>query len=573
MNFLQGGGGMKLLLTVLFLIVLPTAWLSLLAGRSIQARELLLEQRLTDEAQQALEQIGEQSRSLLSDALTLLVSHVRSTVLAGADVRQFGTSISFEKGEYPFLHRVFLYLRPWGFIYPEEASPTFSIPNDRFVLLSHRLASLLGSDPFSPSISVDNGLYIFQRASEDPHLYVGFELNQEAFITRLEEIVRAHSTAHIEYRILQVGPLQHTETSVGQPAIEVQDNLSVLPESIVEDMQFIPQARQRDVLVSGVLGKPLGHIVIGAIAVNARDMSSARALQNQLFWWGVILLAFVMLSSTVILITYSRRQAHHARIRSVFIAGLSHDIRTPVTAMKALAEGLQQGRVTGEDRKQEFLDSIVSECDRLQTLIERVLLFFRQEQRGVESPKSTIELIPLCEYVCATFRSRHKGRVELACTFPADAQLLMWGDAAAIEQALHNLLENAWKYGRPRPCHPDQVVWIGVRLELVPGSIFHRCIQIRVEDKGPGIPFGEQRKVFDRFYRTSDPQHHASGGIGLGLALVSEIVRSHQGRIDVGRSVHGGAMFTMRFRPFPFAFWSGKSFVLAYFRTIFGRKQ
>lgn len=547
---------MKLLLTVLFLIVLPTAWLSLLAGRSIQARELLLEQQLKIEAQQTLEQIGAESRSRLSDVLGVLVTNVQETVLAGADVRQFGLSLAFGEGASPYVQQVFLYLSPWGFIYPEEANPSFSSPDGHFVMLSQRLSSRLRTDALAPSLSVEDSLYLFERASDDPRLYVGFEIQQEAFLDFLGDLVRAYSTAHISYRVLHIDPIHSEVASVDEPAIEVQDNLSILPESLAEEVAFLRQPERSDVLVSGVLRSPFDHVVIGAVAVNAQEMMHARALQSQLIWWGVVLLAFVLLSSTVILITTSRRQAHQARIRSIFIAGLSHDIRTPVTAMKALAEGLQQGRVTSEERKQEFLDSIVSECNRLQALIERVLLFFRQEQSGVDAPKKSIELIPLCEHVCATFRSRYKGRVQLELQVPTDSQPHMWGDASALEQAIDNLLENAWKYGRPTPCHPDQVVWIRLKLAVISGAVWRRCIQISVADKGPGISAGEERKVFARFYRTGDPQHHAPGGIGLGLALVHEIVQNHQGRIQVERSAHGGALFAMYFRPYPISIWS-----------------
>jgi len=548
----------KLLLTVLILIVLPTAWLSLLAGRSIQARELLLNRRLESEAQQSLEQIGVKVEETIHEVLQDVSHLAERTLLDDGDVALFGSSLIPLQQESLLFAAVYLFLEPWGFIYPEQAVPDHPAISDRDVLLAQELAMRLSYGRQRLDFTIGERIYIFRMIREDTRLLAGIEIDQDGFLSVLERLLRTYSTPHIEYRLLHVGPMQHGEEIFSEPDLEVRDSLSVGTDRVPTTAAFLRHSRRPDMLVSGHLRAPFGHVEIGALAVDASDMVAARILQDRLVWWSVILLAIVLLSSALILILMARKQAETARIRSIFIAGLSHDIRTPVTAMRALAESLQQGRVVAPARKQQFLDSIVDECDRLQTLIERVLLFFRQEQGGYYQ-KQRVDLMALCERVAQAFCARHRGRIDMALELPRESAPTVYGDPMALEQALHNLLENVWKYGRPAPDHPDNVIPLQVRLEWIPGCIWRRCIVLSVEDAGPGIAPGEQRRIFGRFYRGQSKHTEQAGGIGLGLALVWEIVRGHGGRIEVGESSLGGACFVLRFRPYPlhWAAWAG----------------
>ena len=551
---------MKLLLTVLVLIVLPTAWLSLLAGRSIQARELLLDRRLETEAQQTLEQIGAETKHALEAVLVSLSDVVRETVLEGSDIRNLDEAITPLKGADALFQEVYLFLNPWGLIHPAPALSEHAHREDRYVLLAQELAFRLSRGEQRLFFAIGDRLYIFGLVQGETSLYAGYEVQQDAVLQRLHDLLRQYTTPHIAYRVLGVGRVQSAGGRVAEPGIEVRDTFSQELEQVPGPADFERDAQRSDVLVSGRLRAPFDFIEIGAIAMNAQDMYAARALQARLVRWSILLLAFILLSSAVLLILMARRQADQARLRSIFIAGLSHDIRTPVTAMRALAESLQQGRVDSAARKQQFLDTIVIECDRLQILIERVLLFFRQEQGGYHQ-KQAVDLVALCERVGNAFCARHRGRVDLKLELPENLHPTMWGDATALEQALHNLLENAWKYGRPMPDHPDVVVPVCVRLCVDAGCIWRRCLSIAVEDAGPGVGGSDRQRVFTRFYRGTSETVQQAGGIGLGLALVREIVRGHGGRVFIEDSAWGGARFVMRFKPFPFCVWSWRYFL------------
>jgi len=539
---------MKLLLTVLVLIVLPTAWLSLLAGRSTQARELLLNRRLEAEAQQTLEEIGVQLQQALSSQVAVLAGEVGETVLAGADIRSLDAAVAPLQDGRDWQGQVYLFLNPWGFIHPPAAIPEQPEPADHYVLLSQELSIRLSRGEPDLFFGIGDRLYAFGKVGAAASLYVGFEVRQAGLLVLLEGILRQHATAHIEYRLLRAGAVQAASATAEVPQIEVRDTFSPeVPPAATILPSFARDTRRTEVLVAGHLRPPFDFIEIGAIAVNARDMYAARALQARLVRWSIFLLACVLLSSTAILLLLARRQAAQARLRSIFIAGLSHDIRTPVTAMRALAESLQQGRVTRVERQQQFFDSIVAECDRLQTLIERVLLFFRQEQGGYHR-KQSVDLVALCQRVGNAFCARHRGRVDFQLDLPEGA-VQMWADATALEQALQNLLENAWKYGRAAPGHPDEVVTVALQLRVEQGCWWRRCLVLVVEDGGPGIAVEERQRVFQRFYRGDSTQVQQAGGIGLGLALVREIVRGHGGRIRIERSALGGARFVLCFKP------------------------
>ncbi len=553
---------MKLLLTVLVLIVLPTALLSLLAGLSIQSREVLLDQRLEAEAEQTLEQIGAEVLDAIHESQAQIAGLVKETILDANDKRAFDIALATIRNEETVFDAVYLFSDPWGFIYPENAIPESEDFADSYVLLAHELAMRLRPESQSLFFAVGDQIFVFHEVYDGTRLFAGFEILQDRFIMLLERVLDSHSTAHIEYRLLRVSPMQPNVPAIEEQDVAFIDSLDLRNDRFPSYLTFLRDRQRTDVLLSGHLRAPFTHIEIGAIALNASDMYAARALQARLVRWSILLLAIVLLSSAVIVILMARKQAEATRIRSVFIAGLSHDIRTPITAMRALAESLQHGRVSAPERRQQFLDSIVDECDRLQTLIERVLLFFRQEQGGYYQ-KRPIDLVSLCEHVTQAFCGRHRGRINMTLDMPDEQVPDMYGDPMALEQVLLNLLENAWKYGRPALEIPDPVVSIRLHVQVTSNCIWRRCIRISVEDAGPGIAPGEQRRIFGRFYRGRSGHVKQAGGIGLGLALVRDIVRGHGGKVEVGRSSLGGARFVVCFRPYPLRLSSWKCLIRA----------
>lgn len=549
---------MKLLVMLLMLVVLPTAWFGLLAGRAMQARETRQNQRLETEAQETFEEIGNNLFAMIQAAKQDVAALVQQTLLEGPDMAEVSIAWQPLREGLPFVETVYLFLDSDGFRCLYAAPRGKNRFRDQHVFISRDFPMRMPRRVTPPRFSGNHDRSILGRWGRSTRLYAGFQIEQDRFIEKLERKLESYSTAHITYRLLRVSALEERE--------HASEKIRSLKRGLFRNSVFIsvpyllPERRDDALLLAARLHVPFADIKIGAFDVHADETFALRARQLRLVHWSMLLFALVLISSVAILIWFFRKQSGKARIRSIFIAGLSHDIRTPVTAMRALAESLEQGRVASPERQQQFLHSIVDECDRLQALIDRVFLFFRQEQ-GKDFQKQPINLVTLCEKVSQTFRGRYREHIDLHLDLPKGQLPVIYGDPTAIEQVLHNLLENAWKYGRSIDQHPGQSVVILVRLKMKSNCPWRRCIHISVEDAGPGIAAGDKRKIFRRFYRGHSGLVEQLGGIGLGLALVWEIVRSHGGKVDVGRSSLGGACFVLRFRPY-------RSFLLSSWKEV-----
>ncbi len=220
-------------------------------------------------------------------------------------------------------------------------------------------------------------------------------------------------------------------------------------------------------------------------------------------------------------------------MRSQFIASVSHELKTPLTAIRIFAETLRLGRPADPQAKSEYLDTIVNESHRLTRLLNNVLDFSKIEKGNRTYRK---ELASLGEIVDASAHATQYPltqhgfdlNVHVEDDLP-DIKI----DRDAIEQAILNLLSNAMKYsGESRE--------IDLRVHQRAG---HAVIE--VTDQGIGIDPAQQKRVFEKFYRVESEENQRIPGTGLGLALVFHIVKAHDGYVDV-RSLPGkGSTFSI----------------------------
>ncbi|MCX6630728.1 MAG: HAMP domain-containing sensor histidine kinase, partial [Candidatus Solibacter sp.] len=229
-----------------------------------------------------------------------------------------------------------------------------------------------------------------------------------------------------------------------------------------------------------------------------------------------------------------RREVELSETRAQFVASVSHELKTPLTAIRMYAETLQMGRPLDEKVRNEYLETIVNESERLSRLVDDVLLFSK-----IEQGKKTYRSLPVAlgETVRSAARTlayplaqrQFDLRMEIDEAVP-DVK----GDPDALEQAVLNLLTNAVKYsGESRE--------IGLRLRQEPSEAV-----VEVIDHGVGIAAGEQARVFEKYYRVPGEDNEAIPGAGLGLALVWQIVKAHGGRVELVSSPGHGSTFAIR---------------------------
>jgi PAS domain S-box-containing protein len=218
--------------------------------------------------------------------------------------------------------------------------------------------------------------------------------------------------------------------------------------------------------------------------------------------------------------------------KSDFISTISHELRTPMAAVYGAAQTLlSRDKELTPEQKREMLEMVASQSARLGQITEAVLLA-TQLDRGTLSVEH--EAVDLGELTRATVDAM---RPQLPPSTEVDVEIApelgtASGARDRIQQVLVNLLDNAVKYGGKGP--------VSIRVEPANG-----VVRILVADSGPGIPFAEQQRIFEKFYRSGPELTRASGGTGLGLYISRELVQRMGGRLDVRSEPGAGATFVV----------------------------
>jgi signal transduction histidine kinase len=260
------------------------------------------------------------------------------------------------------------------------------------------------------------------------------------------------------------------------------------------------------------------------------DVRFRRRLQVAMLF---LVLASVGFASAVAVRTL-RRELEVARLKSEFVAAVTHEFRSPLAGIRQLADLLEQGRVPSDGRRQQYYGMIVRESDRLERLVENVLNLSRIDEGQRPFRFELVDSTAWLGDVVAEFTHVHLGAgPALDASIAADLPRVR-GDREALSVALNNLLDNAVKYSPGQP-----TVWLTARSEN------HELV-IEVRDSGAGIDPEDQRHVFDRFYRGRREITRRVKGTGPGLSLVRQIVEAHEGEVSFTSHVGEGSRFTIR---------------------------
>jgi two-component system OmpR family sensor kinase len=216
-----------------------------------------------------------------------------------------------------------------------------------------------------------------------------------------------------------------------------------------------------------------------------------------------------------------------------FVADASHELRTPITAIRGFAELYRQGAVTGEEKTKELIGRIENESKRMGSLVEDLLLLARLDQAR-EMKSDPVNLIKIVSDAVASARAagpRHTVNFD-----PQADEIYALGDNDRIHQVVANLLANA-------RTHTPAGTVINVSVNQDTDGI-----RIRIEDNGPGLSKSDQERIFERFYRADASRVRTDGeGTGLGLSIVDAVMRAHAGQVSVESELGKGAAFTLFF--------------------------
>ena len=217
-------------------------------------------------------------------------------------------------------------------------------------------------------------------------------------------------------------------------------------------------------------------------------------------------------------------------MRRDFISNLSHELRTPVSVIKANSETLLDGALENKKDAKIFSKAILHNADRLSEMVTSLIDLSRIEYGELKFVIEKIVLNQIVESVVLAFKNKAK-RKNIQVVFEHQSNVTVNSDAKAIERVLNNLLDNAFKYSPE-----NSIIQISLRKQ-------GEAIRLAVIDQGEGVAEEDQDLVFKRFFRTASARANTQQGSGLGLAIVKNLVYNLQGDVGVESRPEGGSEF------------------------------
>jgi len=558
----------KWFIIALILVVLPAAILSVFAARAIGHYELIMQAELEQDASRILSAVDSAIHDKTQHMLEMVCITLGRSLGPSTGGEQL-TPISQQLArENTAISEVLVFMNPWGFLATSAADPTapeVSLAHDLLANeLRIRLANAEHRDQSSElAFFLNTTAYYFAPMPGTASVWAGYATDRKCLADLLNMCLDEYDAAGMV--------LSFTGDALRDP-----DELTdvVVSDSLSPEAQAEARARERGkpglpVLASTFLSPPLDTIEILAQAAPGIEIQRIAAARTRLYGWGLVLVVAWVLLGIGTVLRQTVLEIHAARQRGEFLLGVSHDLRTPLASMRMLAESLAHGHVRKQEQPR-FMNTIVSECDRLSRLIERVLYLVRYGQGALVYCQREVDLGEVVQKTVAELKTYANSlQVRIDPDLPH-----IQGDHTALQQLALNLLDNAIKYGRKpesedptaddesHPCpsvsirgsSPQQTTSsptptrVEVTIETVTRPRYRwgrpkRWVCMSVRDFGMGIAKREQKRIFHRFYRSSRAHDRNVSGVGLGLALCRHVVRSHGGWIDVEGEVGEGTTF------------------------------
>jgi signal transduction histidine kinase len=385
-------------------------------------------------------------------------------------------------------------------------------------------------------------LMFWHRLGSEPDLIFGAQLNLDRVVDGLRGLVQA-------------GPELHDEICVAV----LDDNAKPVALS-----QAGFSANWKRPFVATEIGDALPHWEVTAYLVNpARLAQTANTAKLTLGLLIAVLVLAIGVGSWLIVRSLNS-ELKLARQKTDFVGNVSHELKTPLTSIRMFSELLAEGRVADQAKQHSYLNIIAAEAARLTRLINNVLDFSRMERGEKKYNFQPCDLVEVVRTAAQTFRPHlEAGGFKFDCVLP-DASISVHGDADALSQIIVNLLSNAEKYSNgpastpsPRPSGEragargsESGLLTNTKKEIVlqlarrESPLPHA--EVRMLDRGSGVPRGSEEKVFEKFYRAHDSLSSGVQGSGLGLTIARQIARAHGGDVVYEPRDGGGSCFILR---------------------------
>lgn len=239
----------------------------------------------------------------------------------------------------------------------------------------------------------------------------------------------------------------------------------------------------------------------------------------------------VILVGAVFVYRATRKQFRLSRQQQNFLMAVTHELKTPIAVTQLNLETLQKRRLD-DLQQQKLIAQTLEETSRLNELSNNILVSSQLEAGAYQMTLQPVPLSELVRQCCDHFHQRFPKRNFMQTVQPG---VVLQGDDILLRLLVNNLLENAVKYSPA-----DKPIRVGL-------SALDKKIRLTVADEGPGVPPGERKRIFQRFYRVGSEITRRTKGTGLGLYLCSKIAEDHHARIEVGDHLPQGAIFAVVF--------------------------
>ncbi len=346
---------------------------------------------------------------------------------------------------------------------------------------------------------------------------MGVEVNLATIVTRLGELLPRDGDMADAFEVREAGVTRQSKIydagSVSRRATGAPDTVTVpLSASLLPGWEVVGFVRDG----GAGAGAGGGFFLVGSLLV------------------GTFVAA--ILSGGSLLLWQARRSEAEAAQKTSFVANVSHEFKTPLTTIRLYAELLEQGRVRDAAQGGDYLRTIGRETQRLARLVNNALDFSRLEQGKKKFVREPLDLAAELTRLLDTHELRiAESGLRLRRELPS-APLPVATDRDAVEQIMLNVIDNACKYA----ADSGEIV-----VTLAPRALASGGVEVRVADRGPGVPAEHRERIFEKFHRVDDALTAEKSGAGLGLSIARQLARGLGGELRYAPRAGGGAEFVL----------------------------